>query len=105
MTASGWPEFGRAGLEGGPGEAEQRKGLEQVALSFLLPQMGERPPVEPEQEYDDVEAREAETRERRLTRGDGGLVAHVVEPDLGDDLDLAFRNEAFRFRSFDRQPD
>ena len=53
----------KAGLEGGPGEAEQRTGLEEVALSFLLPQMGERPPVQPEQEYDDVEAREADADE------------------------------------------
>eukprot|EP00964_Phaeocystis_antarctica_P105713 scaffold70712_cov61-Phaeocystis_antarctica.AAC.6 len=53
----------KAGLASGPSEAEQRKGLEGVALSFLLPQMGERPPVAVEPEYDDVEAREADADE------------------------------------------
>ena len=53
----------KAGLSSGPSEAEQRQGLEGVALSFLLPQMGDRPPVEAEQEYDDVEAREADADE------------------------------------------
>ena len=53
----------KAGLASGPSDAEQRRGLEGVALSFLLPQMGERPPVEAEQEYDDVEAREADADE------------------------------------------
>jgi hypothetical protein len=53
----------KAGLDSGPSELEQRKGLESVALSFLLPQMGERPPVEVAPEYDDVEAREADADE------------------------------------------
>ena len=36
-----------------------------LALSFLLPQMGERPAVAAEAEYDDVEAREADADEVR----------------------------------------
>ena len=70
----------KAGLASGPSEAEQRKGLEGAALSFLLPQMGERPPVAVEPEYDDVEAREADADEvGRPGSGTAGCDPHVLK--------------------------